>query len=171
MFSFRMPDHRNKRTKEPHTFLPFRLPLISSLTISSSPSAASFPLLHLLLNFLSNAENLFALCCPFRVQFFAHALAFGCEAGNACATSDSDQVFRRLMSLTSRRSPSAMQNPLFVTIRDSCLQCIEAPTADAVRNLTDIVSAADTAVLAPIQKYILFPLQQILSKGHADPIR
>lgn len=64
-----------------------------------------------------------------------------------------------------------MQDPLFLTLRDSCLRCIECPTLDSVRTLSNIVSAADAPVLLPIQKYIMFPLKQILTKCHSDPVR
>lgn len=65
----------------------------------------------------------------------------------------------------------SQQDPLFLALRDSCLRCIESPTLESVRTLSNIVSAADASVLLPIQKYIMFPLKQMLSKYHSDPVR
>ena len=62
-----------------------------------------------------------------------------------------------------------MQNPLFLTLRDTCLQCLQSPDVPALRRLSGLIAEADPPVLSPIQKYILFPLQQILSRCVSEP--
>ena len=63
-----------------------------------------------------------------------------------------------------------MEEPLFQLLRDCCLECSQRPSLQSARTLTAIVSQADAAVLLPIQRFVLFPLQRILNACRSDPV-
>lgn len=60
-------------------------------------------------------------------------------------------------------SESQDDNPVFVVIKDVCMQCVQDPNVESVQQLKKIISESDAEFLIPIQKYLLFPLQHILS--------
>lgn len=54
---------------------------------------------------------------------------------------------------------------LFEVVKKACIDCMEKPTVETVAKLSGVISQCDASVVIPIHKYLMFPLQQILSNA------
>jgi hypothetical protein len=54
---------------------------------------------------------------------------------------------------------------VFEVIQRACIDCVKDPRVDTIRKLREVIEQCNPAVANSILKYLVFPLQKILSNA------